>query len=236
MSGVAQRGGGEAADRAEAVRSMFDRIAPSYDHLNRVMTFGLDRSWRRRSVEELGLAQGSVVLDVACGTGDFCGILRATGMRAVGLDISAGMLAAARELCLLRADATAVPIGAASVDGATCGFALRNVVDVPSLLLELGRVVRPGGRIALLEVDEPRWQPARLLHGLYFRRVVPVLGSLLSERDAYEYLPRSVEFLPDHAELTAMMKRAGFGAILKRRLSAGAVQLVTATRGAGDAM
>ncbi|HEY2665926.1 MAG TPA: class I SAM-dependent methyltransferase, partial [Actinomycetota bacterium] len=154
-------------EKVRAVRSMFDAIAPRYDLLNRILTFGMDTGWRRRTVADLGLPAGSLVLDLACGTGDFCNDLVAAGLRAVGFDNSAGMLSAATTAApLVLADALRLPVPDASADGVTCGFALRNVSDLDRFFGEVARVVRPGGRIGLLEVAEPRWRPARMVHGL----------------------------------------------------------------------
>jgi demethylmenaquinone methyltransferase / 2-methoxy-6-polyprenyl-1,4-benzoquinol methylase len=142
--------------KVRAVRGMFDAIAPRYDLVNRVMTFGLDRGWRRRAVRSLALAPGSVVVDLAAGTGDLCRDLQAAGHRPVGVDLSWGMLAAARTSApLVQADVLRLPVPDGRADGATCGFALRNFVDLDAFLAELARVVRPGGRVAVLEVAEP---------------------------------------------------------------------------------
>src|SRR3954454_19476171 len=126
---------------------MFDTIAPRYDLVNRVMTFRLDTRWRRRAVRDLGLPAGSLVLDLAAGTGGLCGDLQAAGHRPVGMDLSFGMLAAARTTApLAQADALRLPVPDERADGVTCGFALRNFVDLEAFLAEVGRVVRPGGR------------------------------------------------------------------------------------------
>jgi demethylmenaquinone methyltransferase / 2-methoxy-6-polyprenyl-1,4-benzoquinol methylase len=219
------------AAKVRAVDGMFDRIAPRYDLVNRVMTFGLDVGWRRRTVRELRLAPGSVVLDLACGTGDLCRTLARVGHVPVGIDRSAGMLAAARTTApLVRGDACELGVRTGSVDGVVSGFALRNFVALPPFLAELARVVRPSGRIALLDVDEPRNAVLRVGHGVYFRRVVPIVGGLLSDGSAYRYLPRSVAYLPPAAELLAMVEAAGFTAVRKHRLSGGIAQLLTAVR------
>lgn len=220
-------------EKARLVRDMFDRIAPRYDLVNRVMTFGMDVRWRRRGVRDLRLPARSLVLDVACGTGDLCCELGAQGHEPFGLDVSWGMLRAARADCapLVQADALAMPVRDGAADGVTCGFALRNVVDLTRLFDELSRVLRPGGRIALLEVAEPSSALARAGHDVYFRRVVPLIGRLLSDRDAYSYLPRSTEYLPEAAELTRMLSAAGFTEIQRVALAMGAAQLITATRG-----
>jgi demethylmenaquinone methyltransferase/2-methoxy-6-polyprenyl-1,4-benzoquinol methylase len=221
----------EGEQKVEAVRSMFDAIAPRYDLVNRIMTFRMDVGWRRKTVRSLGLPPGSSVLDLACGTGDLCRELTANHLRPIGADLSFGMLAAARtDAPLLQGDALRLPVPDASVAGVTCGFALRNFASLPPFFAELARVVRPGGRIALLEVAEP---PNRLLHaghGFYFGKVVPLVGGLLSDPAAYRYLPRSVAYLPEPATMLAELAAAGFQAVERRLLSAGIAQLITATR------
>ena len=175
----------EGEAKATAVRSMFDTIAPRYDLVNRIMTFRMDVGWRKRTVRDLHLRPGSAVIDLAAGTGDLCRELDAQGFRPVGFDVSYGMLAAARtDAPLAQADALRLPLADHSVDGATCGFALRNFVDLGQFFDELGRVVRPGGRIALLEVAEPSNAFLRWGHGVYFGKVVPRIGGLLSDASA----------------------------------------------------
>lgn len=217
--------------KAAAVRTMFDAIAPRYDVVNRIMTFRLDVGWRRRTVGNLGLTPGSTVLDLACGTGDLCRDLERAGHHPVGLDVSWGMLAAARtDAPLLHGDALSLPVPTGSVDGVTCGFGLRNFVSLPEFLAEVARALRPGGRMALLEVDRPVNPVMRIGHGIYFGRVVPFIGGLFSDRDAYRYLPRSVAYLPEEADLMALISGAGFAEVAKERLSGGIAQLLTATR------
>src|ERR671914_2783972 len=170
-------------DKAREVRRLFDTIGPRYDLVNRVMTFGMDVGWRRRTVRELALPARSLVVDLACGTGDLCRELSLAGHRAVGFDFSHGMLAAARTSApLVEADILRLPVGDASADGATCGFALRNVVSLEALFSELARVVRPGGRISLLETAEPDGPLMRFGHRVYFRRVVPAIGGAVPKR------------------------------------------------------
>lgn len=228
MGGVALPQG---AEKQRMVRDMFDAIAPRYDLVNRIMTFRLDVRWRKRAVQDLALPPGSRVLDLAAGTGDLCRDLTAAGHHPIGVDLSFGMLAAARTTApLVHADALRLPMPDASVDGATCGFALRNFVDLGAFLVELGRVVRPGGRIALLEVAEPPNPIMRLGHGVYFGKVVPRIGALLSDASAYRYLPRSVAYLPAPDELVAMIRDAGFADATRTTLSGGISQLLVGTR------
>jgi demethylmenaquinone methyltransferase/2-methoxy-6-polyprenyl-1,4-benzoquinol methylase len=223
----------EGEEKVQAVRSMFDAIAPRYDLVNRIMTFRMDVRWRRRTVRTLALPAGSTVLDLACGTGDLCRELSAGGLRPIGVDLSFGMLAAARtDAPLVHGDALHLPVPDASVDGVTCGFALRNFESLPPFFAELARVTRPGGRIALLEVAEPPNRFLRWGHGLYFGKVVPFIGGLLSDPAAYRYLPRSVAYLPDPRAMLDQLAGAGFEDVQRELLSVGISQLVTARRAA----
>lgn len=218
-------------EKVRAVRAMFDAIAPRYDLVNRVMTFRMDVGWRTRTVRSLGLPQGSRVLDLASGTGDLCRALAGDGYRPIGVDLSFGMLANARtDAPLVEADALRLPVPDASVDGVTCGFALRNFVELGPFLAELGRVLRPDGRVALLEVAEPDNRLLRWGHGIYFGGVVPRIGALLSDGAAYRYLPKSVAYLPAPAVLVAMLRAAGFSNAKRELLSGGIAQLLTGTR------
>jgi len=217
------------SEKRHQIRSLFDAIAPRYELVNRVMTFGLDARWRRKATEALGLPGGCKVVDLACGTGDLCRELAKAGHKPIGVDLSMGMLQAA--ICsapLLHADVLALPLRDACADGATCGFALRNLVELPAFFAETARVVRPGGRIALLDASPPEMRLLRPLHGFYFNRMVPVIGGLLSQREAYRYLPRSMAYLPAWAEMRDALAAAGFDSI-ERRVFSGA-QLITATR------
>ncbi len=210
---------------------MFDTIAPRYDLVNRVMTFRLDVRWRRITLDALALPPGARVLDIACGTGDLCRDLRQRGARPIGLDLSHGMLVAARtDAPLVEADALRLPFPDRALDGATCGFALRNFVALPPFMDELGRAIRAGGRIALLDVATPPNRLMRWGHGIYFGKVVPRIGGLLSDREAYRYLPRSVAYMPPTTDLLAMVGSAGFTDVQHRLLSGGISQLITATR------
>ena len=222
------------AAKRRAVREMFDAIAPRYDLVNRVMTLRLDVAWRRRTVRELALPARSRVADLACGTGDFCRELARTGHIPLGFDFSMGMLRAADpadRAPVVSADVLELPLPDGALDGATCGFALRNLIAVPPLFAELARVLRPGGRIGLLEVDSPTNPVLRWGHRIYFGRAVPLIGGLLSDRDAYRYLPESVAYLPPPEELLDGLRSSGFVDVRRHQLSAGIAQLITATRG-----
>lgn len=231
-----RRGGHEAElptgeDKTEHVRSMFDAIAPRYDLVNRVMTLGLDQRWRRATVSALALPPGSLVLDLACGTGDLSALSRKAGYRAIGADLSWGMLAANRHRTpLFECDAARLPLSTGCLDGVVCGYALRNFSDLAGAMAEAARVLRPGGRIALLEVAAPPRGFLRNGHRIWFEHVVPALGGALSDRDAYRYLPRSTAYLPDEPALRRLLVEAGFSAVGRSLLHGGLSQLVTATR------
>jgi demethylmenaquinone methyltransferase/2-methoxy-6-polyprenyl-1,4-benzoquinol methylase len=219
-------------EKARAVRRLFDTISPRYDLVNRVMTFGMDVGWRRRTVRELRLPGRSLVLDLACGTGDLCRELAAAGYRPVGVDFSHGMLTAARtEAPLVEADILQLPVRDGTADGVTCGFALRNVVSLEAFFLEAARVVRPGGRVALLDVSEPDNSVLRAGNAVYFRRIVPLIGGLLSDGGAYRYLPRSTAYLPPPDEMLRMLRQAGFPDAVRHQLTGGLTQLLVGTRG-----
>ncbi len=218
-------------DKARAVRGLFDTISGRYDLVNRVMTFGMDVGWRRRAVGELGLAGGARVADLACGTGDLCRELTRQGYRPLGFDFSHGMLTAARTRApLVEADILRLPLDSGSLDGVTCGFALRNVVDLGAFFDEMARVVRPGGRIALLDASTPDNALLKAGHAVYFNRVVPLIGGVLSDRGAYSYLPRSMAYLPEAGEMLAMLTGSGFVDVRRLQLTGGLTQLVLGTR------
>ncbi|HCV00508.1 MAG: ubiquinone biosynthesis methyltransferase UbiE [Dehalococcoidia bacterium] len=225
----------KAHEKAEVVRTMFDRIAPSYDRMNRIITLGLDQRWRRSLIAKLEVSNGDTVLDLACGTGDFAVVAQNRGARVIALDFAGAMLLAAQERCpasitLTRGDALALPLASESISVAVSGFALRNFVAISPVLEELGRVLRQGGRLGLLEVDSPQSSMLRLGHGFYFRKVVPVLGALLSDGRAYRYLPASTDYLPSDQELEEMLESAGFKSIEKQRHLGGVAQSITAVR------
>jgi demethylmenaquinone methyltransferase/2-methoxy-6-polyprenyl-1,4-benzoquinol methylase len=213
------------------VREMFDTVAPRYDTLNRLISLGLDVSWRKKTVTALGLPRGSIVLDLACGTGDLSQLLVRRQMRPIGIDMSLGMLMHDHsEVPLVLGDALSLPLSTGSIDGAVCGFALRNFTSIPPVATELARVVRPGGRIALLDAAKPTNAVARAGYDIWFRHAVPAVGSLLSDSAAYRYLPDSVEYLPAPERMRAIFRDAGFASVGRRTFLAGSAQLITATR------
>jgi demethylmenaquinone methyltransferase/2-methoxy-6-polyprenyl-1,4-benzoquinol methylase len=222
----------------EAVRSMFDRIAPVYDAMNRVMTAGLDLRWRRLAASEV-VTPGDRVLDAACGTGDLAlADHRAGALEVTGLDFSPRMLERARHkapgLRFVEGDLLALPFADGSFDAATVGFGVRNVSDLELALRELRRVLRPGGRVAILEVTRPRGL-LRPFFTLWFERLVPLLGRLLPGGEAYAYLPASVARFPAAEELAGLLERSGFADVGFRLLAGSIVALHTgAASGVGS--
>jgi demethylmenaquinone methyltransferase / 2-methoxy-6-polyprenyl-1,4-benzoquinol methylase len=224
-----------------AIRDMFAGVAPRYDLLNHLLSGSLDLVWRRRAAAALGLPAGSRVLDLCAGTGDQALALRRRGLAVVAADFCVPMLALARRKfsgkedgsppAPLAADALALPFPAGRFDGATVAFGLRNVADLDRGLEELGRTVRPGGRLAILEFALPRARPLRAPYLFYFRRLLPRIGRLLSPRgSAYSYLPSSVLEFPQRADFLARMAAAGFGELSWRDLAGGTVCLYLGKR------
>jgi demethylmenaquinone methyltransferase/2-methoxy-6-polyprenyl-1,4-benzoquinol methylase len=195
------------------------------------MTFRLDTRWRKLAVRKLALSRGARVLDLASGTGDLCIDLRKAGLHPLSFDMSFGMLAADHSNApRVQADILRLPIASESVDGVTCGFALRNLVDLNVFFHEIARVTKSGGRIALLDVSTPTNPIIRWGNGVYFGKVVPRIGGLLSNRAAYNYLPKSVAYLPAPAQLVDMLQAAGFEHVRHEQLSGGLTQLMHATK------
>ena len=221
-------------EKATSVRAMFDLIAPQYDRLNRWLSLRLDQYWRRKTLRSIDVCAADGVLDLACGTGDLSELAAATGARVMGVDFARNMLVGATRRRIkadfIQADANALPLPPASVSVVLSGFALRNFVSIPNALQESARILKPGGRLALLEVDTPRNSLLKWGHGFYFQRLVPILGGLISDRKSYLYLPRSVVYLPEEAELLQMVRAAEFEQVVKTSLSGGVAQLITAVR------
>jgi demethylmenaquinone methyltransferase/2-methoxy-6-polyprenyl-1,4-benzoquinol methylase len=216
----------------EAVRGMFDRIAPVYDVMNRVMTAGLDRRWRRLAAAEV-VWPGDRVLDACCGTGDLAVECERRGGRVVGLDFSEPMLVRARKksgaIEWVQGDALALPFEDGSFDAATVGFGVRNLADLEGGLRELARVLRPGGKLAVLEITRPRGL-LKPFFRLWFDVLVPFAGRVLPGGKAYTYLPASVRRFPGPNDLSALLERAGFADVRYRLLGGGSVALHVGTR------
>ncbi|HEX9380957.1 MAG TPA: bifunctional demethylmenaquinone methyltransferase/2-methoxy-6-polyprenyl-1,4-benzoquinol methylase UbiE [Gaiellaceae bacterium] len=216
---------------AEGVRAMFDRIAPVYDAMNRTMTAGLDRRWRRLTAEAV-VRPGASVLDACCGTGDLAVACARAGARVTGLDFSEPMLERARrkapELEWVRGDLLELPFADGRFDAATVGFGVRNVEDLDRALRELRRVLRAGGRLAILEITRPRGVLAPF-YKFWFDGVVPLLGKLLPGGSAYTYLPASVRRFPGPEDLAARIAAAGFADVRVRLFAGGIVALHTAS-------
>jgi demethylmenaquinone methyltransferase/2-methoxy-6-polyprenyl-1,4-benzoquinol methylase len=211
------------------VRTMFDRISPVYDAMNRTMTLGLDRRWRRSAAEAV-VRYGDRVLDACCGTGDLAIAAREAGGSVTGLDFSPRMLerarAKSREIEWVQGDLLALPFDDAAFDAATVGFGVRNLDDLERGLAELRRVLRPGGRLAILEITQPRGVLAPF-YRLWFDRLVPLLGRVLPGGSAYTYLPASVRRFPGPEDLGALLREAGFEDVRWRRYAGGIVALHT---------
>jgi demethylmenaquinone methyltransferase/2-methoxy-6-polyprenyl-1,4-benzoquinol methylase len=213
----------------DSVRTMFDRIAPVYDVMNHVMTAGLDVRWRRLAAEA-AVRKGDRVLDAACGTGDLAiADLKAGAARVTGLDFSEQMLARARkkaDLEWVQGDMLALPFADGTFDAATVGFGVRNVEDLELGLRELRRVLRPGGRLAILEITQPRGA-LRPFYSLWFDRIVPLLGKVLPGGDAYTYLPASVKRFPTAERLVELLGDAGFSDVRFKLMGGSIVALHT---------
>jgi len=215
----------------DAVRTMFDRIAPVYDAMNRTMTAGLDRRWRAETARAV-VSPGDRVLDACCGTGDLAIAAQRAGGRVTGVDFSQRMLERAQaksdEIEWIEGDALALPFAEASFDAATVGFGARNLDDLEGGLRELRRVLRPGARIGILEITRPHGV-LRPFYKLWFDGLVPLAGKLLPGGCAYTYLPASVRRFPEAKELSELMQAAGFEQVRYRLFAGGIVALHTGT-------
>ena len=229
-------GEGTGGQRGSAVRAMFDRIAPRYDLLNRVMTLQVDQAWRRRLLRDLAPRAGEALLDLCAGTMDVADLARrgTPGLRVIGADFSFQMLRRGVEktgLPASQADAMALPFHDAGFDLATVTFGMRNLERYEVGLAELARVLKPGGRLGVLEFFRPESAGPRLVHGLYNRLALPVLGRVLSpDPEAYRYLVESMERFASRPEFEAAAARAGFGSVRGQTLFPGVCGLVTAVR------
>jgi len=229
--------------RPDRIAGMFDAIAPRYDLLNRVLSAGVDRRWRRRAIASLGLTGGEVLLDVCTGTADVALEGRRSGgaARVIGVDFAGAMLALGRKkiraagedgrIALLRGDATRLPLHDSSVDAATIAFGIRNVQRPELACAELARTLRPGRRLAILEFGVPRIPGINTLYLWYFKYLLPLVGrSLSGHSGAYSYLPESVGAFPPPAEFVTILRQAGFVEVRAVPLTFGIVYLYTARR------
>ena len=233
----------QSPDFAGQVNRMFDRVATRYDALNSVMTAGLHHRWRERAAEQTELRPGDAALDVCCGTGDLALELaqRVTpGGHVVGCDFSEPMLDLAREKVAQRgadgvrfewADALELPYDGERFDAVTVGFGVRNLADLDRGLRELARVLKPGGRAVILEITTPQRPPLSLFFSLWFDRIVPLLGALSSNPEAYSYLPQSVRSFPSPSGLAEKMDAAGFERIRYTVLAGGIIAIHSGVRG-----
>jgi demethylmenaquinone methyltransferase/2-methoxy-6-polyprenyl-1,4-benzoquinol methylase len=217
------------------VAAMFDDVVDRYGLVNSILSLGLDRLWRRAALRAAATPPGTVALDLGCGTGELTASLARAGVRAVGVDASAGMIAAAHRgaaprTAFVRGSAFRLPFAPASFDAAVSAFVLRNLADLPGAFAEIARVLRPGAPVALVDITEPPSDALRRLFDAYFGVAAPALGSLVGHRDAYRYLARSVEHLPPATDLCAELRRAGFDRVRAHPLTGGMVTLFSGRR------
>jgi demethylmenaquinone methyltransferase/2-methoxy-6-polyprenyl-1,4-benzoquinol methylase len=225
------------------IAGMFDAIAPRYDLLNRVLSAGLDRRWRERAVDALGLPPGARVLDLCTGTADLAiaTVRRVSGASVVGIDFAGAMLRLGlvkttelglnRSIQLVRGDATRIPVGSATCDATTIAFGIRNVSEPERALAEIARILRPHGRLAILEFGQPAIPGIRSLYSAYFRYVLPAIGRLVSKHNsAYSYLPASVGTFPPPQEFAGIIAKQGFSNVRAVPLTFGIVYLYIAEK------
>jgi demethylmenaquinone methyltransferase/2-methoxy-6-polyprenyl-1,4-benzoquinol methylase len=222
------------------IGGMFDAIAPRYDLLNHLLSLGLDRRWRDRAIDALALPAGSRVLDLCTGTGDLAiaAVRRADGASVIGVDFAGEMIRRAavkiraggwsRSIRLIRGDAAQIPLNGGCCDAATIGFGIRNVAEPHRALAELSRVLRRGGRLAILEFGQPKIPGIRTLYAWYFRYLLPLIGRAVSKHNsAYSYLPASVGLFPPPAEFARLITASGFSQVRAVSLTFGIVYLYT---------
>lgn len=218
------------------VHGMFARIAPRYDLLNSLLSLRIHHYWRHVAAREAALQAGGLALDVCTGTADLALRLAqdvGTQGQVVGVDFCEPMLrigqakvrrrASGRSITLLQADAQALPFPADRFDAATVAFGIRNVADMRQAFGEMWRVLKPGGRLVCLEFSHPRYQPFRSVYNLYFHRLLPLIGGMLSHHDAYTYLPASVSLFPEREQLAELLREVGFVRVTWRELTFGIV-------------
>lgn len=228
------------SDKGRGIREMFDAIAPRYDLLNRLLSFGIDRRWRKNAVGLLRIPEGGRVLDVATGTGDVAleiACRTPDSVQIVGADFTQGMLVHGLEkvasspyaprIQLVNAPCEELPFPGEVFDAATIAFGIRNVVDRPAGLREMCRVLKPGGRVVILEFSNPKSRLFKALYDFYFLQILPRIGGLLSRRSAYQYLPDSVQAFPSRDLFMQMMEEAGFRAVTHQDQTFGVATIYT---------
>jgi len=226
--------------KKEQVAGMFDAIAPRYDLLNHALSLGIDRGWRRKAICSIAAVSPQEILDVATGTADLAILAaRTTGARVIGVDISEGMLAKGREklgplsdkISLQSGDSEALHFETNRFDAVMCAYGVRNFENLEAGLREMARVMRPGGRLAILEFSRPKAFPVKQIYGFYFRAILPLMGRLVSKHStAYTYLPQSVQAFPEGTDFVRMLERCGFKEAAARPLSFGITTLYTGTK------
>jgi demethylmenaquinone methyltransferase / 2-methoxy-6-polyprenyl-1,4-benzoquinol methylase len=228
----------------ERIAGMFDAIAPRYDLLNHLLSGGIDRTWRTRAIRSLALTGSERILDLCTGTGDLAmaaSRAKPGAASVVGVDFAGAMLRVADEklrragerqrITLVRGDATRIPLADSSVDAVTIAFGIRNVENVPAACAEMHRVLKPAGRLAILEFAVPTLPGWRSLYGWYVKHVLPRIGSAVSRHDAaYHYLPASIDAFATPDELVKVLRQSGFAQVAAVQLTLGSVCLYTATR------
>jgi demethylmenaquinone methyltransferase/2-methoxy-6-polyprenyl-1,4-benzoquinol methylase len=230
------------SEKGRGIRAMFDDIAPRYDLLNRILSFGIDRRWRRYAVGQLDIPPQGKVLDIASGTGDVALEIASRtpdSVQIVGEDLTRGMLVHAqrkiaaspyaRRIHLVNAPCEAIPHPDNTFDGITIAFGIRNVVEREAGLREMCRVLKPGGRAVVLEFSQPNSRIFGAVYDFYFNRILPFVAGLLSTRSAYRYLPDSVAVFPPREEFKAMLEHAGFNNVRYRDLTFGIATVYVAT-------
>lgn len=228
--------------KTEQVAQMFNGIAGRYDFLNHILSLGIDRGWRKKAIRTIQPIVPQTILDVATGTGDLALLAaRSTGAQVTGLDISEGMLEVGRKkvaekqlserIEMRTGDSAAIPYGDNDFDAVLCAYGVRNFEHLERGLLEMQRVLRPGGRLAILEFSRPKAFPVKQVFGFYFRRVLPTLGNLVSKHGrAYTYLNESAMAFPEGADFVHILERCGFSGVQARPLTFGITTLYTATK------
>lgn len=230
--------------KEEYVHSVFENIAPKYDKMNNVISFGRHKVWRKFAMKKMDMRPGDTAIDLCCGTCDWSiSMALASGEgKIIGLDFSRNMLAYGKEkvkahgleqqIELVWGNAMELPFADNSFDYATIGFGLRNVPDLRQVLREMKRVVKPGGKVVCLEVSKPTWQPFKFFYFLYFNRILPLLGKLFARRyEQYKWLPESLVPFPDHVELAQIFRETGLEQVEAYPLTGGVAALHIGVKG-----